>query len=174
MDIEEAEIIIEILKTGSKFYQPPCFDGYEDGVEGTFIEYRLESDDFVLKRYEKDDWTMHQAGYDETITVSAEKLLGMLTGRISFSYGWWGLTQSNHYVFDFEKAKTPKKTTSQRILERMDVKDLSSLVCSHCNSRHVEPTYYATQVNIGGANRYVSLNVKCLICGRDSEYAWDD
>jgi hypothetical protein len=174
MDIEEAEIIIEILKTGSKFYQPPFFDGYEDGVEGTFIEYRLESDDFVLKRYEKDDWAMHKAGYDETIPVSAEKLLGILTGKVVLSYSWWGLTQSNNYVFDFEKAKPPKKTTSQKILEMIAVRDLSSLVCSHCNSRHVEPTCYATAVNIGGANRYVSLNVKCLICGKESEYAWDD
>jgi len=117
---------------------------------------------------------MHKGGFNLELAVSEEKLLGMLTGKIFFSYSWWHLTESNNYIFDFEKPKKTGKSIGQRIMESMDIRDYSSLICSHCNSKNVEPTYYYTSVNIGGANRYVSLNVHCLNCGKNSDYSWDD
>jgi len=174
MDIEEAKIIIDILKTGSKFYQPPNFESYEDNVEGIFIEYKPETNSFLLKRYEKDDLDWHIFGYDEKLVVTEERLIEMFTGKKFDGYLWWSLTAPNNYIFDFEKPKKPKKTKAMRILDEMDLNDYSSLICSHCYSKNVEPTSYSTSLNIGGANRYVSLSVYCLNCGKDSSYSWDD
>jgi len=174
MDSEEAKIIIAILKTGSKLYKPPQWAGYEDNVEGTFIEYKPDTDEFLLKRYEKDDWTMHNYGYDLKITVSENKLLEMLTGKKPTDLTWWHLTESNNYIFDFEKPHKPAKDVSWQILETMDIRDYSSLICSHCKSKNVKPLHYLTSLNTGGANRYVSLKVHCLNCGKESDYSWDD
>jgi len=174
MDSEEANIIIDILKTGSRLYKPPQFEGYEDNVEGTFIEYLPVTDEFLLRRFEKDDWAMHKNGYDLKMTVSENRLLEMFTGKKFNDFVWQHLTESNNYSFDFEKPEKPSKTTSMKILESMDIRDYDSLICSHCKSKNVEPVYYSTSVNTGGANRYVSLNVHCLDCGKNSEYSWDD
>lgn len=174
MDSEEAKIIIDILKTGSKLYKPPQWAGYEENVEGTFIEYKPGTDEFSLKRFEKDDWTMHKNGYDLEMTVSENKLLEMLTGRKFTGFDWWHLTESNNYIFDFEKPRKSAKDLSRLIRETMDTRDYSSLICSHCKSINVEPLYYSTSLNPGGANRYVSLKVHCLNCGEESDYSWDD
>jgi RNase P subunit RPR2 len=174
MDSEEANIIIDILKTGSRLYKPPAFECYEDNVEGIFIEYKPDADVFLLRRFEKDDWTMHNYGYDLKMTVTEDKLLDMFTGKMSTGSEWWQLTESNKYTFDFEKTKKLVKTVSMKILETMDIRDYSSLICSYCKSKNVDPLHYSSSVNIGGANRYVSLKVHCRDCGKDSDYSWDD
>jgi len=171
MDRIEAQLIIDILKTGSRYYRPLDRE-FSSEDEGFFIWYRPESDDFVVRRYETDDWAVHRPGCDEEMVVSEAELMRLFT-----EYGkdvtLWPLYDTNRYRFDFDTPQ-PRKTIGQAIRESMHASDLGSLRCSHCASRDVEPTEYSSDVNPARARRYVHLAVECTRCGKTSVYEWDD
>jgi len=55
------------------------------------------------------------------------------------------------------------------VLRRYEVGDSEP-----CKNHRVEPLHYSSSVNMGGANRYVHLEVSCLDCGHRTVYDFDD
>lgn len=174
MDREEAQLVIEVVKSGSVFIKKPDLDSAMPD-EGTTMTYDAQRDRFVLRRYEVGDWIIHANGFNETLILSEQDLLRLLTGKLPPpSSAWFHMSESNHYRFDFDPPFPAKKPAAQSIRERMDIRDLACLRCDTCNSRRVEPMEYSVSVNPGRAMRYVHFAGRCLDCGRDFVSEWDD
>lgn len=174
MDMQEAQLVVQVIQAGSRYFKTPHGDDYELGKEGLFIDYDPATDRFKLRRYENGDWECRQKGYDEQLEVDGHDLLLMLTGKLRFDLVWGRLAEPNNYVFDPVFDPESRRAKYKAIREKMDIRDLQYLRCEHCKSCNVEPTSYGTNLNIGQAVRYVSLGVHCYDCQQDSSYAWDD
>lgn len=174
MDHVEARLIVDIVKSGNTFFKKPGLE-WANSDEGTTLRYDSEKDCFILRRYEIGDSELHFYGYDETLILNEKELMDLLTGKTHpASTAWFEIRESNNYRFDFDPAPPPKKELSERILEEMDPRDLSSLRCTSCNSRQVKPTAYLVSVNPNRAIRYVHLEADCQNCGRHFIQEWDD
>ena len=179
MDMQEAQLVVQVIRSGSQYYKAPAGDDYEVGKEGIFIDYDPKSNLFKLRMFEKNGGPdSHFYGYDEKLEVGSHDLFLMLTGRLRFEPGWGRLAEPNNYVFDpvFDLAAIAEKRRAKNraIRERMNVRDLQYLRCQHCKSYNVEPTAYRSVVNPGPAVRCASLGVHCYDCRKDSVYEWDD
>jgi hypothetical protein len=173
IDPIEARLILDILKTGSRFYKEAEL-AWAGPDEGTFLHYDAEREVFVIRRYEVGDWILHFNGFDETLTLNEADLLRLLTGQWTPSPAWFSLSESNQYRFDFDPPPKPRPNIADAIRQDMDVRDLALLKCTACHSRRVEPWEYGASVNPGRAIRHVHLAVKCLDCGQVSVYDCDD
>ena len=179
MDKQEAQLVVQVIMSGSQYYKAPRSDDYEVGKEGLFIHYNPETHLFALRHYEKaGDGDSHIYGYDEELNVNSHDLFLMLTGQLRFDLVWGCLAEPNNYVFDpvFDPvAIAEARRAKQRALRaQMNPLDLQYLRCQHCKSYNVEPTSYRSDVNPGPAVRYVSMGVHCYDCQKDSLYEWDD
>ncbi len=173
MNLEEARLIVDVLKAGSRFFKEPDLDDAGPD-EGTFIHYDGMSNQFVVRRYEIGDWLIHHNGFDETLMLDEPDLLRLLTGKWAPTPTWFHIAESNDYRFDSDPPPHGDKTRASQIQKSMDIRDYACLKCEACHNHRVEPLHYSNRVNIGGANRYVHLEVKCLDCGHLTVYDFDD
>ena len=179
MDMQEAQLVVQVIRSGSRYYKAPAGEDYEVGKEGIFIEYDPKTNLFKLRIFEKDGGCdSHFYGYDEQLEVGSHDLFLMLRGQLRFEPGWGRLAEPNNYEFDpvFDPAALAEKRRAKNraIRERMNVQDLQYLRCRHCKSYNVEPTGYRSDVNPGPAVRYAYLGVHCYDCQQDSAYEWED
>ena len=179
MDMQEAQLVVQVIRSGSQYYKAPAGDDYEVGKEGIFIDYDPKSNLFKLRMFEKDGGPdSHFYGYDEKLEVGSHDLFLMLTGQLRFEPGWGRLAEPNNYefdpVFDLAAIAEKRRAKNRAIRERMNVRDLQYLRCAHCKSYNVEPTSYRSDVNPGPAVRYAYLGVHCYDCQQDSAYEWED
>lgn len=174
MDAQEAQLVVEVIKSGSRFFKAPHNEDYEMGKEGIFIDHDPESDLFKLRRYENGDSEYRFYGYDEKLEVNEHDLILMLRGKLRFDLVWGRLAESDMYVFDPVFDPETRRARYRAIRERMNILDLQYLRCEHCKSHNVEPTSYGFDINYGQAVRYVSMCVLCYNCRKTSFYKWDD
>ena len=174
MDMREAQLIVQVIKSGSHYFKAPHADDYEMGKEGIFIHYDPETNLFKLRHYEKADLDCRDYGYDEKLDVSSQDLLLMLTGKLRFDQTWGRLTEPDNYVFDPVFDPESRRAKYNALRAKMNIRDLQYLRCEHCRSYNVEPTSYRADINQGQAVRYASLGVHCFDCQQESLYKWDD
>lgn len=171
MDLEESKLIIEILKTGSIYYKTPSCGGYVFKEEGIFIQYIKEENKFRVKRFEHPIEGMYYHGFNSQMNITEQELIDYFTGKNMRDNTWWPLMESNNYTFDF---LFKPNSDHDRQLSLIDASHQQYLKCKYCNKKDVKLLSYSKNFSEGRAIMYVAIKVLCNLCGRYSEYEWDE
>ncbi len=169
MKKEDAGILIEMLKSGMKYFKPLP---YSDVEGGTTITYNAEKEVFVEEYLNR---SLYDRGEEHFFTErTAEELMEMFEKEKYTDRHYPLFTASEDYHILLPGEEPASEIRSRFSLSDLHPNDMHMANCQHCRSVNVIILDYTSDVNVVTGDRYVTLSTKCNDCGKDTFYSWDD
>lgn len=163
-------MIIDEIRSGKKYFKPLPF-GDVDG--GALISYDAARDVFVEEYMNESIYRIGDGEHFYTERTAEEMLDMLLNGKY---------TDCKYPLPKFSeiyKIVGPEATIESAAEEPSDGSgvhpaDLHMMKCPKCESLRVKLELYDYSINPATGDRYVSMDFKCISCGENTSYRWDD